>query len=605
MNLHPVDLSIVLGYLLGVILLGLYLRKRAAQSISQYFLAGKKLHWLYIGMSGSVGYYDVSGTMWNISMIYIMGMKSMWIFWSWCFLLPVAYMTFGGKWARRSNVMTGAEWMLTRFGRGLDGQLARLFYSIISITFTMGMCGYAFQGIGKFIAVYYDFSAPAAWISLHLVSMTPDHVAGLLIISITAMYVILGGFYSVVFTDVLQTVVLTIAAFIVMYICYVNITFEQLQAAAPEGWLDMTPSWNVDYLANTEYQFFMVLAIAWVVRGLLVMGGGPVQLTEFQRFLSTRSVRDASKVGMSWGFFLFSRWGMMMGIAALAIIGIDGLHGSQGTTDPEKVLPFMLNSWLPIGVKGFVLAGFIAAFMSTFDSNINSGASSVVKDIYQQWIHPTASEKQLSLMSYVASLGLVSIGLCIGFFAEDINQIWMWILMVLFTGFMVPNILRWFWWRFNAWGVVGSIGTGMVVSLFCTFIMPRISFFAAMHEPMLDVWKMGMILVSSLIAAIAFSYATPPTDRNVLQTFFQTVQPGGFWKPVRQSLGDAFTLRKSDHFPRDLFNTALGMVVLFCYFYTPVYGVIHYWSKAIQLMICGSIGTVVLYFTWWKYLPED
>ncbi len=576
MMLHPVDIAIVAVYMIVVLIMGLVLRRVASQNIGEYFLAGRQLHWFWISMSGSVGFYDVTGTMWIASMFYIMGLKSMWIHWSWVFLLPAAYMAFGGKWVRRSGVMTGAEWLITRFGNGLDGRIARLLYSALFIITSVGMTAYAFQGIGKFAAVYFPFS---------------EHTCAMIIIGVTTFYVILGGYYSVVFTDAIQTLILTLAAFCVIFICYLHIDPQKLAESVPAGWLSLTPTWQPAYLSDTEYKLFGVLAMGWVVRGMLVKFGGPTALPEFQRFLSTRSARDACKVGAGWSLFLFTRWGMIMGIAALAAIGIEGVE------DPEKVLPHVLNIYLPVGLKGFILAGFIAAFMSTFDSNVNAGASCAVRDIYQEHLRPNATQRELTWAGYGSSFLLVGLGILFGYQLQSIDQIWMWLMMVLGAGCMIPNILRWFWWRFNGWGLVGSLGGGMLASLLCTFLLPG--------DAMGTVIRMAVILAISLVFAVAVTLLTPPTDANVLQEFCRTVRPGGFWGPVRRQLGENYRREKRDAFTRDCFNMLVAMLVIFCYFYLPVYGVIHDWTMVMRLLLAGLSGTVLLYFTWYRYLPED
>ena len=294
MNLHPVDQLILVAYLVAIVAVGFLLRRRAAESVEDYFLAGRRIHWIFISMSGSVTTYDISGTMWIVAMFYTMGLKGMWIHWSWGFLMPAVFMTFAGKWVRRSGVITGAEWMVTRFGTGRDARMARLAYAAAAIIFTVALVGYAFQGIGKFASVYLPLS---------------ETTAAILFIGVTSLYVILGGIYSVIFTDVLQTVILSLAALVVAVICYNQISYEALAAAAPAGWLDIVPRWEPEHLAETDYRLFGYFCIAWVAKGVLLNAGGPGQLTDFQRLLSTRSVRDSSKVGAGWGAFLITRWG--------------------------------------------------------------------------------------------------------------------------------------------------------------------------------------------------------------------------------------------------------------------------------------------------------
>ncbi|MFH1743501.1 MAG: hypothetical protein ABIH23_31235, partial [bacterium] len=507
-------------------------------------------------------------------MFYTMGLKGIWIQWSWGFLMPAVFMTFAGKWVRRSNVITGAEWMETRFGSGIDAKIARMAYAIMSIIFTVGLIGYAFQGIGKFSSVYLPVT---------------EHTGAFLIIGLTSVYVILGGMYSVVFTDVVQTVILTFAAFIVAVICYHELSYETLAAAAPEGWLSIIPSWEPAFLHDTDYRFFGVLCIAWVFKGLLLNSGGPGQLTDFQRFLSTRSARDSCKVGAGWCVFLISRWAMCMGITALAIVGFEGI------SDPEKVLPHVLNTYLPIGIKGLVLAGFLAAFMSTFDSTINTGASYVVQDIYRGLFRPRAGQKELTWAGYLSSLLIVLLGVILGLKATSVTSIWNWLMMVFGAGLLVPNALRWYWWRFNAWGVVASLGAGMMLCFGMTHYYPNASSYAALY----------VIVGGSLIVGVLATLLTPATDRRLLRKFFATVRPGGFWGTIRDEAEDEPDAVPKESFARDLFNTAVAMIVVAGFYLAAIYSVIHMWTTAICLAVTALAGSILLWRTWYRYLPED
>ncbi len=574
MNLHPIDIAILVVYLLGIVCAGLYLRRRAAGGVEDYFLAGRKTHWLFLAMSGSVTTYDITGTMWIVAMFYTMGLKGMWIHWSWGFMMPAFFMTFAGKWVRRSNVVTGAEWIRTRFGEGIDGRIARQAYAVMAIVFCVGLIGYAFQGIGKFSSVYLPVS---------------ETTGALFIISIISVYVILGGMYSVIFADVIQTVILTIAAFMVAVICYNNISYESLVASVPEGWLDIMPGWQPEYLANTDYQFFGLMCIAWTVKGMMLNAGGPGQLTDFQRFLSARNARESCKLGAAWSFFLVSRWAMCIGITALAITGI------AGVSDTEKVLPFVLNEYLPVGLKGIILAGFIAAFMSTFDSTINVGASYIVEDFYRALFNPDATRKQLTRASYLASLSIIIVGVCVGFNATSITSIWNWLIMVFSAGFLIPNLLRWYWWRFNGWGVVGSVGAGMFLCFFLTIVYPEAPIYVSLY----------IIIGGSFIAAIIATFATPATDRKILHDFYASIRPGGWWRPIKNEIGVENIPPNNDNFTRDAFNTVIALAVVLSLYLMPVYAVIHHWTHFAVLAGAFVIGSLILMMTWYPYLPED
>ena len=126
--MDPLDYAVIVLYFILVIGVGWWYRRRAARDLDSYFLGGKQIHWVALAMSGSVSNFDITGTMWIVSIIFVLGMKSMWHHWMWGVLMGAFFLGYMGKWVRRSNVMTAAEWMRTRFGDGAGGRLARTTY---------------------------------------------------------------------------------------------------------------------------------------------------------------------------------------------------------------------------------------------------------------------------------------------------------------------------------------------------------------------------------------------------------------------------------------------------------------------------------------------
>ncbi|MHC4682016.1 MAG: sodium:solute symporter family transporter [Planctomycetota bacterium] len=467
--MSSIDYLIVLFYFAVVIGLGFWYQKRAARNLGAYFLGGKNIHWLALAMSGSVSNFDITGTMWIISILYVLGMKSMWHHWMWGFLMGAFFLSYMGKWVRRSNVMTAAEWMRTRFGSDSGGRLARTAYALMAVLTLASFIGYAYQGIGKFASVYVPLESVAQRTSVPwLRHVLAEHEAGCLaicIISVTTLYVVLGGLYSVVLTDVVQTIILTLGSIVVAYIAWSNLTPDSL-SNLPEGWGSLSVPWRIEEFTGTEnaqFEFFGALVVVWVLKGLLLNAGGPAQMYDFQRFLAARDARDAAKVGAAWSVFLVVRWAMAVGIALLALTGV------AGVSDSEKVMPLVLLKFLPAGLRGVVIAGLLAAFMSTFSSTVNSGASFIVRDLWQPYFRPDAGEREAVRFSYVATVLLVLAGVGIGFRATSIAQIWSWIMMALGAGGVIPNVLRWYWWRMNGWGYAfGTLG-GILLSLVALF----------------------------------------------------------------------------------------------------------------------------------------
>jgi solute:Na+ symporter, SSS family len=588
--MSTIDYAIIVLYFVAVISIGFWCRRLASRNLDSYFLAGKSMHWLPLAMSGSVATFDITGTMWIVTLLTLFGMKSMWNHWMWGFLMAAFFMSYMGKWVRRSSVMTGAEWMVTRFGDSVDGKTARISYTIMAVVMLTGFIGYAYQGIGKFASVYITFGLP------------PERAAticAVLVFSITTLYVLLGGLYSVVVTNVIQTVILTVASIVIAAVAYLHVSPSMLEQVLPTDWTSLAPVWRLENAAALPkayagYELFGALVIIWVFKGLLLNLGGPGQMTDFQAFLAARDSRDACKLGAAWSGFLVVRWAMCMGIALLAVTGL------EQSGDPEKVMPMVLQEYLPVGVRGLVIAGLLAAFMSTFSATVNAAASYIVRDLWQPLAGQT-DQKALVRASYVATAAVVLTGTAIGYYSDSIRQIWDWLMMALGAAFVIPNVLRWYWWRLNGWGY--SAGTlaglaGAVPILLWTL--------AGNKEPPLYVTFPALCGIS-LVATLAGTWLTRPTDQKVLASFFQTVRPFGFWGPIRDcsKLADNERNDPAESLTLALVNLLLASIVILGCYLGPMYLVGHWHTEAAAALAMAGVGSLLLYFTWYRNLPRS
>ena len=175
MNLSGLDQLIVVLYLAAIMSIGIAMKRRAAKGMSSYFLGGRQLPWWALAMSGSSSYFDITGTMWIVSTFIVLGLKGMWVHWLWGFPITAFYLAYMGKWIRRSDVMTGAEWMKTRFGAGKAGDLARLSYTLFAVLTITALLGYGAIGMGKFGSIFLPFSPT---------------VCAVLILGVTGVYVV-------------------------------------------------------------------------------------------------------------------------------------------------------------------------------------------------------------------------------------------------------------------------------------------------------------------------------------------------------------------------------------------------------------------------------
>ena len=573
-----IDISIIALYFAIVIGMGFFLSKRASKNIEAYFLGGRGMPWIALAMSGATSTFDITGTMWIVSLIYIMGMKSMWVHWMWGVMMGAFFMSYMGKWVRRSNVVTGAEWMVTRFGNDTGGRIARLSYAAMAVTTLAGFIGYAFQGIGKFAAVY--------------IPLEP-YVCGLIIIGTTTLYVLLGGLYGVVFTNVIQTVILVFSSIVIAFVAYNHLSPEAINSSVSADWFSLRPVWRLEHLAGTEhaqYELFGALVIIWVLKGFLLNAGGPAQMYDFQTFLAAKNPRDASKLGAAWSVFLIVRWAMTMGITLLAVTGI------ASVTDPEQVMPIVLKQFLPVGFRGVVIAGLLAAFMSTFSATVNSAASYIVRDIWQPYFRPNAGEKQLVRAGYISTISIVVIGILFGMNANSIAHIWNWLMMALGAGVLIPNMLRWYWWRMNGWGYAAGTVLGILLSLSVLFFpqAPMYIYFPP-------------IVILSFVGCVIGSYAGRPVEEAVLVEFYRTVRPFGFWQSIKNKSGltaeQLSSRSESGYFT--FLNVSLGIVAITGYYLFPMYLVGHRHAVSMVWLGCALIATVIMKFTWYDNLPEE
>ena len=400
MNINWIDLSIVGVYLVMIAMVGFVIRKKASSGVENYFLAGRNLPWWVLGVAGCSSYIDIAGTMALVGALFYLGLKTVWmtnIFWGW--FIMAGYMAFQAKWIRRSGVMSFAEWNETRFGKDRDAEMARLASAIFLLVLMIFNLVYMAVGIGKFAE---DVFPLTRWQST------------LIVFGVVGIYVTLGGFYGVVITDIIQTVLILAGAIIMIVMIFSGGIGTDLAASKPEGWSSLALNWHLwpGYVdsAPAAYQHFslfgplMIIGFGWMLFRVLA---GP-NVWDFQFFLTTRSPRDAAMAGGLWTAMFMLRW--IIAIAFL-LLGISFL-GSTETIDSEKILP-MVISRLPIGISGLFLAVMLAALMSSLNAMVNVTANVVTNDILKRYFFKNLPEKKVVRMGQLASI----VALLLGFVA--------------------------------------------------------------------------------------------------------------------------------------------------------------------------------------------
>jgi len=607
MEHKTLDIAIIFGYLILTIFLGFWISNRAKKNLDSYFLGGKTLPWYMLGLSNASGQFDISGTMMMVAWMFVYGVKSAWIPWLWPIWNQIFLMIFLAVWLRRSNVLTGAEWLKTRFGEGRGAKLSHIIVVVFALVAVIGFIAYAFEGIGKFATTFLPWDLS---LEVGRLFISSERMYAFLIMGITTIYVIKGGMYSVVLTEVLQFLIMTISCITIGIIVINMISAEQIEAVVPDGWKNLFFEWklNLDWsqlrpevlgkIERDGYQMFGAFMMMAIFRGIFVSIAGPVPGYDMQRVLAARTPREAALMSGTVSLVLyFPRYLMITGLAILGLVyfNADELMTTRGI-DFEKILPYALNNFIPTGLLGLVLAGLIAAFMSTFAANVNAGPAYIVNDIYKRFINPNASSRQYVKMSYLASFAVVFVGIFTGFFIQSINDIFIWITGALFGGYAFSNALKWIWWRFNGYGFFW----GMVAGLLASLLVPKL-----LSEPSFLV-SFPIIFGFSALGSILGCLLTKPDDEAVLIEFYRNVRPWGFWKPIyRKALEQNIKVDRNNNFGRDMFNSFVGIVWQMTLTVMPIFLVLREMRNMWIAFGIFLLTTTILKFNWYDRLTKN
>ena len=349
----------------------------SAQGFDAYFLGNKSLPWWVIGTSHGASGFDITGTMWFVAMLFTYGLKAAWIPWIWPLFDRIFRQVYLGPWIRRSNVLTGAESMRTRFGTGRSGNLSHISVVVYALVLSIGFLCYAFQGIGKFAEVFFPWD-----LSVGTTLSSADSYA-IVILAITTAYLLMGGWYSVVLTDLVQFFLLTVASIFIAAVAMAKVSPDALRAAVPEGWDNLWFGWKMDLdwsglivglnqkIDQDGYTLFGFVITVMFLKGLLVSMAGPTPGYGIQHLLSTRNPREAALENWWMSVVqLFPRFLMITGIAVLGVVFFSGdvnsMVAAGGDFDFERILPYVIRDYVPVGLVGIMMAGLLAAFIEHF-----------------------------------------------------------------------------------------------------------------------------------------------------------------------------------------------------------------------------------------------
>ena len=646
-SLNTIDYAVILGYLGALVVLGLALERMASKSLDDYFIGGRRLPWWALGVSGMAYFLDMTGTMVITSFLFMLGPRGLFIEFRGGAVLVLAFMMlWGGKWHRRSKCLTGAEWMVFRFGDGLGGRFAQAVSALAGIVSSVGMLAYLIKGAGLFLTMFFPYS---------------PLTCTLIMIGITTIYTMISGFYGVVFTDLFQSAIIVIGVVIVTAMAAAKIAGVEdfgalaVQVTGNAQWMSTLPQWKTAMPAGYEqYEALVMFAFFYLMKNIFlgVTSGADA------RYFGARNDRECGLLSLFWTVLMTFRWPMMMAFAVMGIflvhevfpdksvmtqtadlikanvegidkaqwadtvsaianhpekfsapmveglrqlLGEDGwktklmLVGYEGNVDPERILPAVLLFNIPQGLRGLLLVVLLAAAMSTFNATVNATTGFITRDIYQKYLHRSASTRELIYVSWAGVCLIVLVSFIFAFSIKSINDIWGWIIMGLGGGLLIPGVLRLLWWRFNGGGFAAGTFIGLTAAILQRYYYPNL-------DERLQFLFLGAI---GLIASIAGTYLTKPEDDAVVARFYRITRPFGIWGPYRKRLSAEDQAALKFEHSHDILASPFALLWQVCMFILPMQAVIGAWNAFYPTLVVWIGCGVAMYLIWFRHLPKD
>lgn len=603
-------------------------------------MGGKKLPWYMLGLSDASDMFDISGTMLLVSMAFLYGFKSVWIPWMWPVFNQVFLMVFLSKWLRRSNATTGAEWLGTRFGLSDKGvKQSHAVVVVFALMLCVGYMAYAFVGVGEFLEIFIPYESvkevfpfldqhvdafqvgtPAYETALYEAKDLTAKFYGVSICLVATFYSIVGGMHGIVLADFIKYMIMIVCSLFVGSIAMMHLADSgiAIKDMMPVGWDSPMFGWELglewqNILADAQvklekdgYKLFSAIVGMMFFSGVLKSLAGPAPNYDCQKILSTKSPEEASKMSGFISIILLPiRYFMTMGLCILGILYFKDLTLGQ-TADGinfESIMPAVINKYLPVGLVGLVLAGFLGAFMSNFSGTLNAGQAYLVNDIYLKFIKPDADRKKIITMSYLSGTVMVILGVGLGLLIKDVNMIFNIITAGLYGGFVCANVLKWYWWRFNANGFFW----GMLAGIIASAIPPALSVSGVTDyfDGTRMLYYFPVFIIIQFVACVAGSYAAPPTNQETLIDFYKTVRPWGFWKPIKEAAqAQDPTIVENKNFGINMANVAMGITGQILLTLLPMYFILSKWTGFAIVLVLMMVIVLIMKRTWWNRLTD-
>lgn len=593
MQLHLIDYALIVAYLAFSVLIGVIFTRRGSRSITDFFCSGRAVPWWLAGISMVATTFAADTPLAVTGIVAKNGIAGNWLWWNFLFSGLLTVFLFARLW-RRAEVLTDVEFTELRYG-GKPAVVLRGFRALyLAFPINCIIMGWVTIAMQKIVAVSFNCSDEKAWLIIY----------GLY--AVTGVYIILAGLWAVLATDFFQ--------FFIAMTGSIALAFFSLKAVGGMGGLkegimnlygdqgasllSFLPSFGKGGIGMYPLITFLVMVTvqwwaAWYP-GAEPGGGGYVA----QRMFSAKNEKHSVLATLLFNIahYALRPWPWI-------IVALCSLVLFPHLADPERGYPMMMINYLGPGFLGLLLVSFLAAFMSTIATQVNWGSSYVVNDVYKRFIakeddftSDRAAQRNYVFISRITTFLTIIFGLIVARHMETVKQAWESIL-ALGAGTGLVLILRWYWWRINAWSEISSMIASAL--LFAGIHIARwwcsLKGYQFIPEETFFGWSMLIIVGGSTVTWLLVTLLTRPEKEETLLNFYRKVRPGGLmWRRIGRLAPD---IPVDKGLSTDFLNLVLGAVLIYGILFGFGKLILGHTQLGIILTVVGLCGGGLLYLS--------
>jgi solute:Na+ symporter, SSS family len=524
MQLSGLDIAVIVAFFAINLGIGLYFARGSGKNLGEYFLSGRNAPWWLTGTSMVATTFAVDTPLAVTGFVAQNGIAGNWLWWNMAASGILTVFFFAALW-RRSGVLTDVEFIELRYGgkaaTALRGVRA-VYQGVIVNTIIMGWVNLAMVKI------------------LSLTLHVPTTLALYVCLILTALYVTIGGFWSILVTDFLQFIVKMTMA-VVLAVAAVaavgGIAALKTGLAAIDAQrhttgggggsiLDFVPSGDASWMPITTFLVF--IGVSWWASSYpgAEPGGGSYIA---QRIFASKSEKDAvfATLFFNVAHYALRPWPWILVALAALVLYPHGVIGANGKVDPELGYVQTLVDHLPVALRGLMMAGFLAAYMSTIGTQLNLGASYLTNDLWRRFIRPNDTERHYVVVSRWMTVVALILAAVVTQFMSSVGDAWKY-LLTLTAGVGLVMILRWYWWRVNAWSEISALAASAIVGSWC-----YVSGVVAGDDPNATAKRLLITVAVTTVVWLVVTFVTKPESEATLTRFYERVRPSpGGWGPI-------------------------------------------------------------------------